>query len=72
MISAEAQVGSRADAFAQLVDRQLNDAFRPAGYILGNTPDAEDAVQEAIIRAWQAWVGSARPSASNPGSIGSS
>ena len=39
MISAEAQVGSRADAFAQLVDRQLNDAFRLAGYILGNTPD---------------------------------
>jgi hypothetical protein len=39
VISAEAQVGSRADAFAQLVDRQLNDAFRLAGYILGNTPD---------------------------------
>jgi RNA polymerase sigma-70 factor (ECF subfamily) len=57
VISEEAQVGSRADAFAQLVDRQLNDAFRLAGYILGNTPDAEDAGQEAIIRAWQAWGG---------------
>jgi DNA-directed RNA polymerase specialized sigma24 family protein len=51
VIPAEVQVDSRAEVFAQLVDRQLNDAYRLAGYILGNAPDAEDAVQEAIIRA---------------------
>lgn len=43
--------------FVELADPLLNDAYRVAGYLLGSAPDAEDAVQEALSRAWQAWPG---------------
>lgn len=49
----------RADAFASLLDRSLNRHFRLAAVILGNREDAEDAVSDAALRAWQ-HIGSLR------------
>jgi RNA polymerase sigma-70 factor (ECF subfamily) len=46
-------------AFAQLVDRDLDQAYRLAGIILGNGPDAEDATHDAVVQAWRA-LGSLR------------
>ncbi len=37
-----------------LADRGLDRAFRLAGLILGNQADAEDATQDALVRAWRA------------------
>jgi RNA polymerase sigma-70 factor, ECF subfamily len=42
-------------AFAQLVDRDLDRAYRLAGIILGNGPDAEDATHDAVVQAWRAF-----------------
>lgn len=42
------------EAFVRLADRELNRAYRLAGLILGNQPDAEDATQDALMRAWVA------------------
>ncbi len=46
--------GSRSE-FVRLATRHLNAAFKLAGYLLGDSAEAEDAVQEALLRAWRAW-----------------
>ena len=41
------------ERFVELVDRELDRAFRIAGLILGTTAEAEDAVGDALERAWR-------------------
>ncbi len=47
-----ARKGDR-DAFAELVDLESREAIGLCFAILRNQPDAEDAAQEAFIRAWR-------------------
>lgn len=44
---------ARAAAFSRLLDHSLDREFRVAAVILGNREDAEDAVSDAALRAWQ-------------------
>jgi RNA polymerase sigma-70 factor (ECF subfamily) len=43
-----------ADAFARLVERHEPRQFTLAARVLGSKSEAEDAVQEALIRVWKA------------------
>jgi RNA polymerase sigma-70 factor (ECF subfamily) len=43
----------RGAAFSALLDRSIDRAYRVAAVILGNPVDAEDAVADATLRAWQ-------------------
>ncbi|MGZ8562736.1 MAG: RNA polymerase sigma factor [Candidatus Limnocylindria bacterium] len=43
----------RAAAFSRLLDPSLDREFRVAAVILGNREDAEDAISDAALRAWQ-------------------
>jgi RNA polymerase sigma-70 factor (ECF subfamily) len=52
-IEADAAARARQMAFADLIGGRLDAACRLAAVVLGNSADAEDAVQDAAIRAWQ-------------------
>jgi RNA polymerase sigma-70 factor (ECF subfamily) len=41
--------------FVDQAERVLSDAYRLAGYLLGDATEAQDAVQDALTRSWQAW-----------------
>lgn len=48
--------GSQRDAFEKLARAHAADLFRYAYWLCGNRYRAEDIVQEALTRAWQAWA----------------
>ncbi len=43
--------------FVRLIRPELNGAYHLAGYLLGDATDAQDAAQDALEKAWQAWPG---------------
>ncbi len=53
-----AQVRGKAidTAFAEALAAELNGAYRLSGYLLADATEAQDAVQEASLRAWRAWA----------------
>jgi RNA polymerase sigma-70 factor (ECF subfamily) len=51
--------------FVRLAARHLDGAYKLAGYLLGDAGEAEDAMQEALARAWRAW-----PRMREPDSVG--
>jgi RNA polymerase sigma-70 factor (ECF subfamily) len=51
--------------FVRLAARHLDGAYKLAGYLLGEAGEAEDAMQEALARAWRAW-----PRMREPDSVG--
>jgi RNA polymerase sigma-70 factor, ECF subfamily len=45
----------REAAFGRLVSRELAGAYRTAAVLLGDPSEAEDATQDALVRAWLHW-----------------
>ena len=58
----DGEVGARPDErFVALADRELHRAYRLAGLILGNQHEAEDATQDALLRAWTSFASLRQP-----------
>lgn len=43
------------DAYVAAAEANVDDAYRLAGYLLGDAAEAQDAVQEALVKAWRNW-----------------
>lgn len=54
-VSRETEATRTPDAFVTLATAQAQPAYRLAGLILRDAIEAQDATQEAFLRAWQAW-----------------
>ena len=46
----------RVAAFQDLAERNLQASYRLANAILGNETESQDAVQDAVVNAWQRWA----------------
>jgi RNA polymerase sigma-70 factor (ECF subfamily) len=63
--------GERADSDASLAytgaaRANVANAYRLAGYLLGDAVEAQDAVQEALIKAWRNWASLRDPASFAP------
>ena len=54
-----AAAGDAGERFLRLANGELDRAYRLAGLLLGDEHEAQDATQDALIRAWQS-IGSLR------------
>jgi RNA polymerase sigma-70 factor (ECF subfamily) len=52
-LRAEDVVVDESARFVELVEAELPGSYRFAGYLLGDATEAEDAICEAVSRAWQ-------------------
>jgi RNA polymerase sigma-70 factor, ECF subfamily len=54
-VALSGSVAGDAAEFVRLIGAELPGGYRLAGYLLGDATEAEDATQEALEKAWQAW-----------------
>ncbi len=61
----EARAGASAD-YVRAARAEVDGAYRLAGYLLGDATEAEDAVQDALVKAWRNWPALRDPAAFGP------
>jgi RNA polymerase sigma-70 factor (ECF subfamily) len=55
LVSMADRLDLAAAAYSRAARERVADAYRLAGFLLGNSAEAQDAVQDALVKAWQSW-----------------
>lgn len=61
----EALTGASSD-YVRAARAKVDDAYRLAGYLLGDATEAQDAVQDALVKAWRNWPSLRQPESFGP------
>lgn len=51
----EREEADGAGDYVRAAREHVGDAYRLAGYLLGDATEAQDAVQDALVKAWRGW-----------------
>jgi RNA polymerase sigma-70 factor, ECF subfamily len=65
IVTREEAAGDASSDYVRAARAEVNDAYRLAGYLLGDATEAQDAVQDALVKAWRSW-----PNLRDPQSFG--
>jgi RNA polymerase sigma-70 factor (ECF subfamily) len=52
--------------YVRVARAEVDGAYRLAGYLLGDATEAQDAVQDALVKAWRCWPSLRDPDAFEP------
>jgi RNA polymerase sigma-70 factor (ECF subfamily) len=55
IVTQQDAVESVSAEYVRAARAKADDGYRLAGYLLGDADEAQDAVQEALIKAWRSW-----------------
>jgi len=59
-------LGAASLDYVRAARAEVDDAYRLAGYLLGDATEAQDAVQDALVKAWRSWPTLRDPQAFGP------
>ena len=57
---------SASSDYVRAARAKVDDAYRLAGYLLGDATEAQDAVQDALVKAWRNWPSLRQPESFGP------
>ncbi len=63
---ADEMVSADSSEYVRAASDEVHDAYRLAGYLLGDAAEAHDAVQDALLKAWRNWSSLRETSAFRP------
>ncbi len=66
VVTGEDASGGASSEYVRAARAEVNDAYRLAGYLLGDATEAQDAVQDALVKAWRGWPSLRDPEAFGP------